>query len=402
MIFHHLVLFLLMFALSLYANLAQATLDAIFASSPDRTCLGDGTGSFSCNDVIADADASSGVALGYVNSDTFLDAVFAPSRVCLGSGTGHFTCSNIIGGGGVDVALGDMNGDTFLDAVFASNGTNRVCLGDGTGRFTCSDVSDDAYNSRGVALGDVNGDAFLDAVFANGTAPVGGSFPGQPNQICLGDGGGRFTCSRVSSTGLDHTQDVALGDVNGDAFLDAVFANSGFGFGELNAVCLGDGTGSFICSGFSGDISYGVALGDVNGDTILDAVFANDFSPLISGENQVCLGDGTGRFTCSDISADSNFSLGVALGDVNSDTFLDAVFANRGTNRVCLGDGTGSFTCSDVSADADASRDVALGEVDQAAVTAPTAGIPALSLWAWFLLSILLAGTAMIMLRTVL
>ena len=45
--------------------------------------------------------------------------------------------------------------------------------------------------------------------------------------------------------------------------------------------------------------------------------------------------------------------------------FLDAVFANRGQpNRVCLGDGTGSLnTCSDVSADTNKSEGVALGQV---------------------------------------
>ena len=74
------MLFLLVFTLSLYANLAHASLDAVFANSSsqhNRVCLGDGTGRFSCGDVSADTDESSGVALGDVNGDAFLDAVFA-------------------------------------------------------------------------------------------------------------------------------------------------------------------------------------------------------------------------------------------------------------------------------------------------------------------------------------
>ena len=197
--------------------------------------------------------------------------------------------------------------------------------------------------------------ASLNTIFANFD---------QPNRTCLGDGTGGFTCSDVSAD-TDDSSDVALDDVNGDTFLDAVFANTNF---DANRVCLGDGTGGFTCSNVSADTnsSFGVALGDVNGDTFLDAVFTNFFD-----FNRICLGDGAGGFTCSDVSADINNSSGVALGDVNGDTFLDAVFANFfDSNRVCLGDGADGFTCSDVSADTNDSRGVALGEVDKATVIA--------------------------------
>ena len=97
----------------------------------------------------------------------------------------------------------------------------------------------------------------------------------------------------------------------------------------------------------------------MDGDTILDAVFANQNQP-----NRVCLGDGAGGFACSDVSSDTNVSLGVGLGDVNNDTIFDAVFVNdRQPNRVCLGNGAGGFTCSDVSPDASAGRSVALGRL---------------------------------------
>ena len=89
------------------------------------------------------------------------------------------------------------------------------------------------------------------------------------------------------------------------------------------------------------------------------AIFANSGQP-----NRVCLGDGAGGFSCSDVSSDTNSTFGVALGDVDGDNALDAVFAEFGPNRVCLGDGAGGFSCSDFSSDTNSTRAVALGEVD--------------------------------------
>ena len=249
-----------------------------------------------------------------------------------------------------------VDGDTNLDAVFANFGQrDRVCLGGGSGSFTCSDVSTDTNFNSDVALGDVNGDTKLDVVYANFDSA-------DSNQVCLGDGSGGFTCSDVSSD-TNRSFGVALGDVDGDTKLDAVFSNAGDA-GVSNRVCLGNGSGGFTCSDVSSDTnnSPGVALGDVNGDTKLDAVFAND----AGASNRVCLGDGSGGFTCSDVSSDTNSTFRVALGFLNNDTNLDAVFANSSgqPNRVCLGDGSGGFTCSDVSSDTNNSIAVALGDVD--------------------------------------
>jgi carbon monoxide dehydrogenase subunit G len=145
--------------------------------------------------------------------------------------------------------------------------------------------------------------------------------------------------------------------IDGNTNIDAVFAN----YNETNRVCLGDGSGGFTCSDVSADVnwSFGVALGFVDGDTNLDAVFANFQT------NRVCLGDGSGGFTCSDVSPEMDNSKDVSLGFVNGDTNLDAVFANYNeANRVCLGDGSGGFTCSDVGPYTNLSFGVALGFVD--------------------------------------
>ena len=235
---------------------------------------------------------------------------------------------------GAGLALAGVDGDGNPDAVFANGAgfiRNRVCLGDGLGGFTCSDVSSDTNNTFDVALGTVDGDNNLDAVFANFQ---------QRNRLCLGDGAGGFTCSDVSSD-TNGTEGVALGFVDGDSNPDAVFANGGSPCpaGCINRVCLGDGAGGFTCSNVSsdGNNTFGVALGRVDGDNNLDAVFAN---VVASQRNRVCLGDGLGGFTCSDVGSDTTVTQGVALGHVDGDNNLDAVFPNyNARNRVCLGDG---------------------------------------------------------------
>ena len=115
---------------------------------------------------------------------------------------------------------------------------------------------------------------------------------------------------------------------------------------------LGLLTGATLLLALTLDAGTALAL---DSDTKLDAVFANT-----GGPNRRCLASGGSRFgiigfKCRDVSADTNDSRGVALGDVDGDTNLDAVFVNiEGQhNRVCLGDGLQitAFTCSDVSAD---------------------------------------------------
>ena len=340
---------------------ASSDVDVIFGAgfgSRDRICFGTGSGSFSCDDLEAVVEDSSGVAVGDLNGDSNQDVVVATTsgqnRVCLGDGKGTFDCTGFDEGSDLswDVALGFIDGDPFLDAFFARGfpidfDPPRVCLGDGAGGFACRDTGQASAGSFGVALGYVDADPHLDAVLAEGF--------GTPNRVCLGDGTGEFTCTDLDdSTGAD---DVALGYVNADPFLDAVFAVP---FGP-NRVCLGDGTGGFACGDASADAndSTGVALGRIDAGPVLDAVFANG-----GGADRVCIGNGVGGFTCSDIDAQPTPAEDVAMADVNGDLRLDAVFANdTWPDRVCLGDGAGGFSCSDIDADPRPSTSVAAADV---------------------------------------
>ncbi|MDY6991053.1 MAG: Ig-like domain-containing protein, partial [Pseudomonadota bacterium] len=103
--------------------------------------------------------------------------------------------------------------------------------------------------------------------------------------------------------------------------------------------------------------SRSMAIGQLNGDGYLDTVFANYDQP-----NQVC--NSGGSFAqCQTIDANNTKSLDVALGDINNDNHLDAVFANEyQNNQLCLGDGLGHFSqCVAVSEDERDSNGVSLG-----------------------------------------
>jgi len=358
-------------------------LDAVFAnqrpSQPNQVCLGDGTGGFVCSDVNDGMFQSTSVALGLLDGDGNLDAVFGiqsnkSDRVCFGDGSGGFDCKPVSADVRLSrgVALGFMNNDSFLDAVFANQNPinrNQVCLGDGTGGFVCSDVDTVNPQSNSVALGLLDGDGNLDAVF-------GTFLPSDSGRVCFGDGnGGLSSCTAISSVGSAvSTLDVALGFVDDDSILDVAFALDPTGCSPIQQVCYGAGDGTFpscllidsSCQPCASDNcspctngtceSIGVALGKVFAGTGLDKiVFANGAPNVLCGDQSFQI-----PFTCTVVSPSTLTSLDVALGLVDDDSFLDAVFANNGLNQVCLGDGSGGFSCS--LFDSTNSRGVALGD----------------------------------------
>jgi hypothetical protein len=281
----------------------------------------------------------------------------------------------------VTPAEADIDGDRRMDAVFANLGDRPIrsqwCSGNpvAPGGFVCVNLTDTdrtASISYDVAIGDLDQDGRLDAVFAGNRA-----------RICLDTGtADRFSCS-TNAVGLPPPQvdldlrAVALGDINGDGIPDAVFAGDsspGFFAGpgptphfSGHPVCLGNGSGGFTCEFATDSVrAMDVALGDLDNDGDLDAVFA------IDGPNaRVCLNSSNGRsWTCGNLNAAAKEQFGVALGDLDNDGALDAVFAifdpiNPFRNRVCWGNGNGIFvSCSDVSSVADRNHRVALGDVN--------------------------------------
>src|SRR5712692_5781895 len=93
-----------------------------------------------------------------------------------------------------------------------------------------------------------------------------------------------------------------------------------------------------------GNQPVSVAVGNFNGDSFLDLAVANQFSNNVT----ILLGQGNGQFTPAPGSPVSvgNQPVSVAVGNFNGDSFLDLAVANVGSNNVTilLGNGNGTFT----------------------------------------------------------
>ncbi len=144
------------------------------------------------------------------------------------------------------------------------------------------------------------------------------------------------------------TFQIALGDLDGDGDLDAVFAN----MHARSEVWINNGAGQFTNSYQNiGYEAHGVAIGDLDGDGDADLVL----TPASDAEaSRIYINNGSGRFAPSshalgDVSLPAN---SVEMLDVDGDGDLDIsvyYFATQRHCRLYLNDGEGNFEPSDVT-----------------------------------------------------
>lgn len=241
---------------------------------------------------------------------------------------------------------------SLAPAAFAQQFQHQVGLLPGAARW-----------SEGVELADVDKDGDLDVLFADGD---GFNTAGTKRQNILlinqfvPTGTLSFTDESVARLGVrvSNAKMVITGDVNGDGWVDLLYANAfdtdtPFLYINQGASNPGVFTMESATRGLTTALSSGGAMfGDVDNDGDLDLLINNGYLGQ-SRKPKLYLNNGSGFFTDSlaNISAAANKSaqMDVQLVDIDADWDLDFVGLNRASNGgvahyLMLNDGAGVFT----------------------------------------------------------
>ena len=272
----------------------------------------------------------SSAAIADVDGDADLDVVVASEgsqgsvSVLLNQGDGTLSDPVVYGGGcllAISMALSDLNGDDLPDAAVACwlVSTIEVRLNDGNGGFgtiTTYTSSSKPWAPTGIAAGDVDGDGDADLVTSDDRQA------GRVN-VFANAGDGTFA-DAAHYDANDRPLGIALGDLDGDDKLDIALASAG-GYGLDVLLNQGDGTFGMhqtyeIFSYFFNPSS--VALGDINGDGWLDAALSTNNGV---GLAVTFLNQGLATFALDSATDLSGLGVSTSLADATADGIDDLV-----------------------------------------------------------------------------
>ena len=230
-----------------------------------------------------------------------------------------------------NMAIADLDDDTDLDGIVTNgNGTTVKLINDGQGGFVAETLFDGTFFAE-VRLADMDGDGDSDAFFLEIICFdfVCDSYEGK-GHLWLNDGSGQFA---EIATYDGAFWNFELADLTGDGAIDVLF--------DIRTELVlweNNGAGALSVAGtIPSSNSQEMGIGDVDGDGDLDLLTARlvEFLPDSNNANELWLNDGQGVFTLQQ-QMGINPSHAVALGDLDGDGDLDAFVGNENQDHVWL------------------------------------------------------------------
>src|SRR6476646_907521 len=288
------------------------------------------------------------ITTGFINGDGFPDIVAA---VPSGRAIEGFVVVNSNGSGGFntpvyyeesqqtfDVGVVDLDKDGHGDVITVANSSAAVTVHEnpGNGSFPVLTRYEVASLSDAVESADIDNDGDIDIV-VNGELDVASNDP--LLKILKNNGDGTFAPA-IDYTPARNFADMKLRDINGDGFVDLIFAPDGnfppYHFGTA----LNNGNGTFAPTLVTNVFSCGegtIDAADLDGDGDLDIVLTEE-ETCQGGEAHIFIfrNDGNQNFVrMADINLPGRLPHGLALAEVTGDNNIDIITA--------LSDGMGVF-----------------------------------------------------------